>query len=480
MNLAQLAQSMERLATQSQRDPLKHMRWLPGQHAFLSDPSPRKLFRAGNQSQGKTTAGLASIVFRCLGRHPFLEVAEPPIEAWVVCASWSQSLAIQKKLWDLIPKEEVHPNTEFDPVKGFRGVNPACRFANGSIIRIKTTQQGGLSLAGSTIDVALFDEPPKNARVFGEVQKRVMRAGKKGVVMLCLTPVNAPCDWLKEAVEAGMITDHHYQLELKNLIPVGYNEPLRLADGTICDQKWIDRIIAETLPHEVPVVVHGFWEFKTMGSVFANFRTDEHINHDMPAGEAKLALGIDWGDGANFSQVSTLVAVDERGEYPKVYVIDSVVSDGTTTPDMDAAAIRVMLKRHGLDWSSLDHVWGDRKYPGRRGGASKKSNQDLVHAMARELSVPYSKIRPTPRTVKRGQNRGAGSVARGVRFIHHSMVRPGHFNINPRCKLLCESLSRWEYKDDQWKHSIDSLRYALQSWIFARRRSQTRAVRIGV
>ena len=479
MTLANLAQTLTRLQANAERQPLKHMRWLPGQHAFLNDPSPRKLFRAGNQSQGKTTAGLADVVYRSLGNHPFLEVAPAPIEAWVVCASWSQSLAIQAKLWAMVPKFRVHKNTEFVPVKGFRGVNPAVRFDNGSIIRFKTTQQGGLSLAGSTIDVALFDEPPKSSRVYGEVQKRVMRAGRFGCVMLALTPVNAPCDWLREAVAEGLITDHHFPLNEKNLIPVGYTEPLVLTDGTVCNQEWIDRIIAETMPWEVPVVVHGEWEMKSVGSVFSDFRDNEHISHELPTSHARLAIGIDHGDGSNFSQAAVLVAVDDSGEYPRVYVIDEYVSESTTTPDMDAASIRVMLKRHGFDWQSLDFVWGDRAYPGRRSGASKKSNNDLIHAMARKLGVPHSRMRPSIRTVKRGRNRGAGSVHRGVRFIHYAMIRPGHFHVNPRCTHLIECIKRWELRDDQYKHMLDSLRYSLNTWIFQQRRQQGQNVRIG-
>jgi len=427
---------------------------------------------------GKTTAGLAEIVFRCLGDHPFLDVAPPPIEAWVVCASWSQSLAIQNKLWDLVPKHRVHQNTEFDPVKGFRGVNPACRFDNGSIIRIKTTQQGGLSLAGSTITCALFDEPPKSARIYSEVQKRVMRAGKHGLCALTLTPVNAPTDWLKEAVNAGLITDHHFKLEQKNLIPVGAHEPLTLEDGTTCNQAFIDRIISETLPWEVPVVCHGEWSMATVGAVFCDFRDTEHVTRDKPKGECKIALGIDHGDGAGFSQCAVLVAVDDSGEHPRIWVLDMYESQSTTTPDMDAASIRVMLRRHGLDWQHLDYVWGDRAYPGRRSGASKKSNIDLQKAMARELAIPARSLHPEIRTVKRGQNRGRGSVHRGVRFVHYAMIRPGHFHINPRCESLINSLKRWQMRDDEWKHSIDALRYSLQTWVFSRNRGQAQALRI--
>ena len=80
MNLAEASRTLaelEALAAQVEADPSAWMAWLPGQHAFLSHPSRVKLFRAGNQSLGKTTAGLSEVHFRALGAHPFQEVAEP-------------------------------------------------------------------------------------------------------------------------------------------------------------------------------------------------------------------------------------------------------------------------------------------------------------------------------------------------------------------------------------------------------------------
>jgi hypothetical protein len=218
---------------------------------------------------------------------------------------------------------------------------------------------------------------------------------------------------------------------------------------------------------------------QSVGAVFTDFN-DSHITKDKPKGEVKLALGMDHGDGASFSQVCVLCAVDDSGEHEKVWVLDMYSSESTTTPDMDAESINIMLRRNGLEWSNIDYVWGDRAYPGRRSGASKKSNNDLMHAMARTLRVPQSRLRPSIKTVKRGQNRGAGSVHRGTRFIHYAMIRPGHFHIHPRCTRLIDSLKRWQMRDDEWKHAIDALRYTLQTWIFQRRRSQNHTVRLKI
>ena len=458
------------LSRDAHERPLKYLQWLPGQHRFLSDPSRRKLLRAGNQAHGKTTAGLAEVHFKCVGAHPFLPlVHDPPIEAWVVCASWSQSVAIQQKFWDLTGRTgALAADTVFDPLRGFRGKNPAVMYRNGSVVRFRTTMQGGLNLSGATIHHALFDEPPCSARVYGEVQKRVLRTA--GTVALTLTPINAPVDWLREAVEAGRISDTHVRLEAANMIPVSSSRPLCLEDGTPMDEAWIESVLLETLGMEIPVVCHGEWELRVEGRTFTAWDTTRHISADLPAGSLVVCVGLDHGDGENFSQVAVLVAVDDTGDYPRVAVLDEYISPGTTTPDMDAAGAVAMLSRSGLGWASVDRAHVDRKYGGRRNSLSKKSNAAFIRALGRVLKTPAAAIKPEIRTVKRGKGHGRGSVDHGCRFLHQCMVRPGHFQVHPRCTRLIESLNRWDYRDNEYKHAIDALRYALDSYIFRKTR----------
>jgi hypothetical protein len=92
------------------------------------------------------------------------------------------------------------------------------KFKNGSIIKIKTTNQGGLALAGATIDVALFDEPPSDMRTYVEVSRRLAHRG--GVLLLAYTPVNAPVDYLRELVAQGQIVDHWAPMTPDQLIQV--------------------------------------------------------------------------------------------------------------------------------------------------------------------------------------------------------------------------------------------------------------------
>ena len=60
-DLRDFAKNVRALADRAERDPLRFMRWTPPQLAFLSDPSPVKLFRAGNQI-GKTWAQCGEVI----------------------------------------------------------------------------------------------------------------------------------------------------------------------------------------------------------------------------------------------------------------------------------------------------------------------------------------------------------------------------------------------------------------------------------
>ena len=475
--LGRLTASLRDMSRRAEERPLDYIRWLPAQQRFLSSSAPRKLFRAGNQSQGKTTAGLSEVIYRCMGAHPFLAVPPPPIEAVIITASWAQGLAIQQKLWELLPAEVLHPDTEYDPIRGFRGRNPAARFQNGSIIRMKTTQQGALQLAGSSIQVALFDEPPTSPRIYAEVSKRLQRAGTGGALLLAMTPVNAPVDWIRELCESGQIEDIHSPLTPEAMIPVGYQQPLRLDDGTPCDADWIAQVRGESLPMEVPVVVDGEWEFRTYDRVFTAWDTDIHITTDLPDGKATVRIGIDYGSKL-LKQVAVLTACRGAPGIERVWVLDETVSGSRSSVRDDARDILAMLKRNGLGWKDVDEAWGDRLY--LRGRSDRKSNEDLSRELARELGIRADALRPAIRTVKRGKGRAAGSVSAGCRWLHQAMLRDGGFHVHPQCERVIESLNRWDYTTtSEWKDATDALRYSLQSAIFMSRPRTKTTLRLG-
>lgn len=472
-----LLRVLEDAADAAEADPCRYYDWLPGQDAYLRCDSRAAIYRTCNQAMGKTTVGLYDVHMRCIGEHPFtpLKVPDPPVEWWIVCASWPQSLAIQQKFHDIAGSRLKHGPP--DPKNGYDRNRPIAQYDNGSIVRFKTTGQKALDLAGATITGGiLFDEPPKDPSAFEEARKRLTRT--QGLLRLTMTPIGAPVDWLRELVEAGQITDIHYRLTPENLIPVGRDEPMTLPDGTPMDQAWIDDFVANTLPHEVPVRCHGEWETRVVGNVFRAFDPGVHVTDYLPGGEVEIQIGIDYGTKVG-KQVAILVAVKSDGQRESVHVLDESVADENSTNEDDARAILSMLARHGLRWQDVAKAHGDRIH--MSGHVQKKSNQDLMREIAREMGVPRRGVQPRIRTVKRGAGKARGSVDAGCRYIHQQMLREGSFTVSPRCENLTAALERWDYRDDDWKDKIDALRYCLWPQIYSKRgnRGPAPELRIG-
>jgi hypothetical protein len=468
-DLSALADELEAMADMVEQDPSQWMSWLPLQAKFLADPSAIKLIRAGNQTIGKTTVALTEVHWRCIGEHPHFSVEPPPVEFWVVCAEVAQSISIQQK-FHAIAHTYLDDSTEFDDVRGYRGRQTVAKYANGSIVRFKTTNQSSISFAGATLTGGiLFDEPPKSARLFSEAQKRVLRHG--GVVLLALTPVNAPCEWLRKLCEEGVVSDHHTELTPDQLIPVGEVEPLHSRHPTTrelvpMDAAYIEALEKVTVAYEVPVVVHGEWEMRTEGRYFGAFDDILMVSDGCDAATVSVCLGIDYGSKEG-KQCAVLCLVEEgdSGVAKRVWVWDCYVGAENSGLDGDARGILEMLRRNGLSWKQIDKAFGDRIY---MRGAEHKSNRDLMKAVSRTLRIPDSSLRPRLRTVKKGGN-SRGSVSVGGRWLHQLMVQGGMF-VHPRCQLYIDAFNKWDFTDDKHGHKdkIDSVRYALWDYIFHR------------
>ncbi len=471
------------LRADCERDPLRHVRWTPPQMAFLESQYPIRLLRTGNQF-GKTWAGAADALWRCLGSHPYQDVRSPPIEVWVVCKSWSQSIAVQSKLWALCPKDAVTPDTAFSPKNGFKGVQRAIVFRNGSILRVKTVGQDTLDLASATIHYIWIDEPLGDAETFSELQMRLRRtAGSIGITMTPAT--TGDLAWLRELVEAQKATDLHYRMEAANFVPVGSARPLLDEAGTPMDAAWVADQIDRTLGWARPVRCHGEWEYGRVDAIFENFHTVNHVIRDLttsdvrPRGELKLSIGVDYGE-ERLRTAAVLVGVDDSDPgMIRVYVLGEYAPDSATTIDMDAAAILEMVAAHGLRWSDLDYCYGDKRLQDARGRITRKSNGMLTRALEKAMRKRAG-ISPKFRGAKRGIGRGAGSVWMGVRWLNDRMITPGCCFVDESAPRLIECIQKWRGGTaEEWKDQIDALRYALRPWIFPQARRAVHTVRFG-
>ena len=457
---------------------LPYIRWLPGQDRFLRCAAPRKLYRAGNQALGKTTAGLTEVHWTASGEHPHLKRSNPPNESWILCQSWSQSVAIMAKFWSLVPKHHFADETQFDPIRGFRGRHPAARYRNGSIVRFKTSAQGAGNLAGATIDGMILIDEPTHARLYEELNKRVLKSG--GTISICMTPVNGPVAWCREMCEAGLIEDIHTPLTPEALIPVGSSSPLCLDDlkRTPMDAAFIAELRRNTLPMEEPVVIDGEWETRCATRLFTAWDSTTMVSEVLPTGKVEVCVGIDYG-AANraFAQTAILVAVqmytDAGRRYPRVYVLDERSSDGSTSALQAARDIVAMLKANGMAWRQVDRAYGDKPVASRW---VQKSNVTTMQHLARLTGKTYNALAPRILKAKSGKGNVSGSVSMGCRFLHQAMVR-GDFYVNPKCERLIQGIETWDYTTQHpTKDIIDALRYSLKGYVFGSMNTAPRPV----
>jgi hypothetical protein len=453
-----IVKGMKDLKRRAETDPLSWFRPTPPQHKFLSDPSKFKLLLGGNQV-GKSICAAYCLVSRCLGRHEYLKTDPPPIEAALICHSAEQSRTMQGKLYDMIPKDELHPECEFIRGKGFRGLSPVVRFKNGSIIRIKSAGQNIIGLASMTLNLCVIDEPI-SADIFNELLSRVLRGGaggKSGTLAITMTPVGEDVQYLRELVEKGKCSMTRAPLTVEDTTPMGLKPLLT--------QKQIDTIAEAFLPIDREARLTGSWDVGVLdGRVFENFSDDMISSSPVPSGgEYIFSIGIDHGTNVN-SEVATLTCIDIREiQKPRVYVLGEYIGS-QAPPEHHARGILEMLKKYGVDPGSCKWT-GDAAHMGSRGNRDVKrmSNIMLMRAFESILGYPPRGLPWTIRTAKKHK----GSIFFGASVIHSIMSRK-HFWIRPECQRTILSLKRWtiertqsQRSRNQWGHCVDSLRYAI-------------------
>lgn len=453
MSLESLAKQISILKKRSIEDPMTYFVPTKPQQKWINDSSPIKLLLGGNQV-GKTASACYLLLCHCLGRHPTLKTDTPPIEAWLITHSHEQSRTIQQKLYDLTPKHELHPTCEFVRGKGFRGMAPVVRFKNGSIIRIKTANQG-LGLASATANLVVIDEPvPMD--VFNECLARTLRGGKnggRGTLAQSMTPVgNVDVSYMEEMVAEGKVSVTRAKLTVEDTTPIGL-EPL-------LTEEQIQGITDSFLPIDKEARINGSFHVAPLGIIFTHFSDNMISEYPPPAdGDYEFSIGIDHGSRPN-SQVVVLCAIDTKdANRPKVYVLDEYIA-GESTPESHARAVLNMLDKHAIPPNRCRWT-GDSEHTGQHG--FKMSNLTLMRAFESVLRLPHKALPFYIRTAVKRRH----SVYFSASMIHSIMAR-GDFFIRPDCKRLIMSIKNWTMKRDQsarsrdkFGHAVDALRYAV-------------------
>jgi phage terminase large subunit-like protein len=459
--------------------PLDHVRLTQPQTAWLNVDAPVALWRAGNQL-GKSWAQAVDIVAFCRGTHP-QQTHRPPVRIVVASESWAQMVPLATKLWELLPKDEIDPKLYYAPGQGIKGYKePVVPFVAGpgagSEIILCTYSQGAVRLAGGTFHRGYCDEPPPE-HFFGELRPRLNVLNGHLRMTFTPTPESPPLDYLREKVEKwrkgepGGIYEHHTVLEPEACHPVGALIPFMT-------EAKIGRFAADCLPAERAMRMEGAWEPLTTERWLTSY-TDEMCARSFTVGQrygigpkkgAKLAIGIDHGAAAG-KQAACLIAVDQgAGLAPKVWVIDELLAEATTTPERDARQILDMLERHGLTYDDIDEWVGDRPLGSHR-SAVQKGNADLKRYLAAALNRP-------PMTLKwiHIPKKFSGSVWYGARIMNAAMGRTvtdddgerSHFLVHPRCAKIRDSFKAFRGdKRDPHKDIFDACRYAVERLVSA-------------
>lgn len=478
-SLLAMLTALQNLNTHVEARPLNYVRWSQPQVAYLSRRSRRKLLRTGNRV-GKSQVALADVVLRARKVHPYRPdwCARPgPQHQWIAGVSWDQLIPLMRKFRAMIGENELKSQPNFTIAKGWGKDSPCLVWPNGSTVTWKTTEQDTRAHAGAELDHILIDEPCSDED-YREFERRVV--SRAGELSMALTPINAPgpLEWLQDLCTERIVDDMHFRMT-PDVFRFADDGTLRtLLDGTILDEAWIAQQEREVLPRWRNIVLHGDWNEIVVDGEFAGTFHEGHVANFELDGSEVLSIGFDHGT-KGYTETAVLVAVEIRGEYPSVYVVDVYEAPENTSAEKDAAGALAMLARHqihgrALSWFSLTHATGDIPHYGGRGKIGRKSNAELAYEIAKALKLGrHEALAPPIRTAKTGRGSSPkGSVFRGLSWIHKALLRPGGFTIHPRCISLVKGMGKYKGgSEDPNGHLIDGLRYALDPWIV---RGQTR------
>lgn len=466
LSLQQLLAVSKTLAERDRSAGLATVQWTEPQHRYIHwTPEPGQpdilLFRAGNQTHGKSFVGIADDIMRCTGDHPVDKRGLRPdgIEAVVLSPSDTHSVQIQGKAWALVRKEQLLPGQTFDPVKGLRGRRAALKFQNGSVLHFRTSGQGALNLSGSTLDHVHPDELCPEG-VYEEMKMRVAR--RNGTMRLTLTPVNAPADWLRKRIEAGELIEHHYRCEPRWCIPIGSTEPLKdPKTGRPMDAAWIAEYIASVAEHSREVRCHGEWQIAHDARDLAGW-SDSYVYTDddnLPA-FVEYGIGIDYGEGIGRT-VALFCGFSPEGG---VYVFDEWCCDGKTPVREQARNIRHMVESHGLRLANIRRVVGDinnARAVGEIISMNRALEREFVHIereAGRDLPNEWRISKPF---------KPPGSVDTRLNLINEALS-DRRLRVNERCNRLLTSFRTYQKGIRQalvLKDPLDALGYVAEKWL---------------
>lgn len=422
-----LANKIHKIALYYQANPLASFQVSPGLASFMEDESDRILVRAANRV-GKSVTAAAKLAK--------LMLKYPNRRYRAIGVDYGQAVGvISKLLFDFLPKDSLAEGCTYTITSGW--IHQLIRLKNGTTCEIRSNDQKAISHAGSSLHGVWCDEPPK-PEIFLENITRVMDTN--GFLWVTATPIGRPCGYLKDIVTApdSVWKEHVVEFSHKNC-PWYSKEQV---------DKWI--LEAQAAPWAYRQKIFGEWEGETVDRIFTGFDVDCQIKpgDDLPEEDFFIGIGVDHGESVG-KQVALLCVWTNT----HIYVIDEVISETHTTPEMDAKAILKCLNRWGWALSDVQRIVGDINSAGKA-HAGSKVNELLGAALCQQAGYRQNVINIS------SPNKGKGSVEYGEKLLNAGFLR-GQLKISTRCKTLTHALKHYN-GEESLKHSIDAARYILQ------------------
>lgn len=402
---------------------------------------------------GKSFAAAWEIIQFLRRKHPHKRKrGGGPVVGLVLGYSYEQMLPLMEKLWFLVPKEELDPTVGFTEGRGFTGKPPRLRLRSGDRVVFATYKSGSRRIAGGQYDFVVCDEPPES-RVIGEVRPRLLR--RRGWLRILMTPTPDMPDItdLRERIASGRVPCQTVTLTEASCWPKGYPSPWHWQDE-------IDAYAATLLPNERGMRIRGDLRPVVTGRWIHGFDEGRHVR-PISVRELvgwRLTLGVDHGTTGRKQAavlVATRVRYDEAGQRrPQARWLAESVSDGFTTTEQDARAIRRMLERRGIPIDALDDIVGDVPVYSQREDV-RKTNAELRRALAAEYQRPVSTVRPIG-----VPNKSHGSLVDTSRGINTLFVRDDAL-VDPSCPASISALLTFDGdREHPEKDVYDAGRYA--------------------
>ena len=308
-------------------------------------------------------------------------------------------------------------------------------FANGSSIQLKSMEDDPQTHAGDECDLICVDEVPKQ-NIF---QENLARIGSlRGRMILLLTPVDRPCQWLREMVEADGSPWMQIVAPFSRQTCPWYS----------AEQVEEHLVNMKASPWQYAQRIEGAWEGVSDNRMISGF-TDDCVITDDPTGEVDLALSFDHGILAG-KTVALLWAQRRTGQ---TCIVDEWLSPSAMTPEGVAQAVDRMLGRHGFTLAEVALGVGDVNLHGSTGVHINRELEAAFQRIARRSRPPFRIVFPY---------KGPGSRSYGVRLVNYACLR-GDLKVHARAVQTIDALKHWEGRkvggDALLSDRIDAVRY---------------------